>query len=247
MGTIKDGTTNPDSQHQLWKWLLHKLQGAFCNWSDVCQTDAAMISICVWVMLKGCLLTPERFSGAAVATQPNFISALFWEKEQLLCWREKHLMCCRFINMEISKSYEDKSQSKAPLTALISQSFETVPPVLLSEWTELFRLNSDAVGRLKLDFTHFCKNKSNKRLITSRWLILCCVIKSPGLTPTSNHTPLFHILLQIHPCLNPIFLEDFIRFLSVVLFLSDEWSHITAMFAWIWVCQSRLILLLVSS
>lgn len=79
--TIKDGTANLDSWHQLWMWLLHELQGAFCDRSNVCQTEAAMIRICVWVMLKGSLLTPERFSGAAVATQPNFILALFWEKE----------------------------------------------------------------------------------------------------------------------------------------------------------------------
>lgn len=91
--TIKDGTANLDSWHQLWMWLLHELQGAFCDRSNVCQTEAAMIRICVWVMLKGSLLTPERFSGAAVATQPNFILALFWEKEQLLCWWEVDLTC----------------------------------------------------------------------------------------------------------------------------------------------------------
>lgn len=101
MGTTHNGTAKLDSRHQLWMWLLHKWQGALGDRSNVCQTDAAMIPNCVWVMLKGCLLTPERFSGPAVATQPNFIS--FWGKEQLLCWREVDLCVCCFINVEISK------------------------------------------------------------------------------------------------------------------------------------------------
>lgn len=235
MGTIKDGTANLDSQHQLWMWLLHELQGAFCDRRNVCQTDAAMIRICVWVMLKGCLLTPERFSGSAVATQPNFSSIILIKRaSSLLTGGASHVLLLYQYGGILWGHVADLTATISPLLKLSLQ---------MCCQNELNC--SDAVGRLTLDsdFTHCHKNKSNKRLITSRWLILCCVIKSPGLTPTSNITPLCSISSYKYH-LNPIFLVDLIQFL---FFLSDKWSHITAVFAWIWVCQSCLISLLVSS
>lgn len=167
-------------------WLLHQLQGALSDRSNVCQTEAAMIRNCVWVMLKGCLLTPERFSDPAVATQPNFIS--FWEKKRSTCLLTGggSRICC-FINVEISKwgilwgQVAEQSTFNCPSTSAGMNGAIQM---------KLWLCGTSKVG---LRFHSLHKNKWNKRSITSRWLILCCVIKSPDLTPPSNITPLCSI------------------------------------------------------
>lgn len=73
-------------------------------------------------------------------------------------------------------SYEAKWQSKAPLTVL--------PPLL--KWTELFRWNFDAVGRLKLasDFTHCTKiNEISIRSLPGDWFYAALLKVRTSLPP----------------------------------------------------------------
>lgn len=151
--------------------LLHELQGALSDRSNVCQTEAAMIRNCVWVMLKGCLLTPERFSDPAVATQPNFISFCKKRSTCLLTGGGSRMYAAlstwRYQNWA---SYEAKWQSKAPLTVL--------PPLL--EW------HFDAVGRLKLApyFTHYTKtNEISVRSPPGDWFYAALLKVRTSLPP----------------------------------------------------------------